>query len=95
MFSFTQRVPNHTQLTPEEQKKMSQSLSRIIGQIQNIKSEIDANDACNETFVQLLAARGGLNKLATELVSLGILDCIQHKSKKELQHLIQNIFKVS
>jgi len=95
MFNASRKAPAHIIIDDQERTKLVQSLSRIMGQLQNIKNEIDCNDACSETFTQLLAVRGGINKIATDLVGFGILDCMQNKSKTELQAMIQNIFKVS
>jgi len=72
MFNASKKAPAHITIDDQERAKLVQSLSRIMGQLQNIKNEIDCNDACSETFTQLLAARGGINKIATDLVGFGI-----------------------
>jgi DNA-binding FrmR family transcriptional regulator len=73
---------------------MSQSINRIIGQLDSIKSEILNDEACDESLTQILAIKGGVERVGLDLLSKGVLDCLQDYSKEELSIVFKNMFKL-
>lgn len=86
-------VGKHFQLEDTAKKKLVTYLSKIIGQLERIKQDIQTDNACDESLVQILAIKGGLVKVSSDLVSLGILNCIEDYSKEELELILKNVFK--
>jgi DNA-binding FrmR family transcriptional regulator len=93
MFGLGSRQSSHLRLTKHDQDTLNRQINMVIGQLRRIQDEVILNDACDETLTQVLAARGGINKLVTDLVGLGILDCLKGKKQKELTIAIQNLLK--
>ena len=90
----TKSVGKHFILTEAEKQKMSLSINRIIGQLESIKTEILADEACDESLTQILAIKGGVERVGLDLLSKGVLDCIQDYSKEELSIVFKNMFKL-
>lgn len=93
MFGLGKRSSAHLKLKKSEQDQLVKQINRIVGQLDKIREEILLNDACDETLLQVLAARGGTNKLITDLVAFGILDCLRGRKKAELSKAIGNLLK--
>ena len=93
MFGLGSRSSTHLKLSKQEQEAISKQINMVIGQMRRIQDEIIQNDACDETLTQVLAARGGINKIVTDLVAMGILDCLKGKKQKEVTIAIQNLLK--
>ena len=93
MFGLGSRKQTHLQLKKPDQELLNRQINMIMGQLRSIQEEIAINDACDETLTQVLAVRGGINKLVTDLVGLGILDCLKGKRQTEVTKAIQNLLK--
>jgi DNA-binding FrmR family transcriptional regulator len=87
-------VGKHFIHSDEQKKKLSSAINRIIGQLETIKTEINNNDSCDESLVQIMAIKGGVEKLGREMVGNGILDCLDQYSRQELEIVIKNLFKL-
>jgi DNA-binding FrmR family transcriptional regulator len=81
-------------LKPEDQRKISISLKKIIGQLQTILSDVDGNHACDETLTQLMAVRGGVSRVGKDMIGMGILACMNKYTKEELQTAIEALYKM-
>lgn len=87
-------VGKHFINTDSDKKKLIVGINRIIGQLETIKSDIVTDNACDETLTQIMAVKGGVEKIGRELVGKGILDCLQSYSRDELEIIIKNMFKL-
>jgi DNA-binding FrmR family transcriptional regulator len=93
MFGLGSKKTVHIKIKEEEKTKLITQVNRIVGQLTAIKDEVIKDNVCDETLTQLLASRGGINKLATDLVGLGILDCLKGRKNDELTTAVQNLLK--
>jgi DNA-binding FrmR family transcriptional regulator len=93
MFGLGSRKQTHLKLKKPDQEALNRQINMIMGQLRRIQEEIATDDACDETLTQVLAVRGGINKLVTDLVALGILDCLKGKRQAEVTTAIQNLLK--
>jgi DNA-binding FrmR family transcriptional regulator len=87
-------VGKHFQFSPKDKNDLVMSLSRIIGQLQTIRMDVENDNACDQSLTQILAARGGLSKIAKEMVGRGVLDCKDTYSKEEFETILKNILKL-
>jgi DNA-binding FrmR family transcriptional regulator len=87
-------VGKHFIHTDEQKKKLSSAINRIIGQLESIKTEINNDDSCDESLVQIMAIKGGVEKVGREMVGNGILDCLEQYTREELEIVIKNLFKL-
>jgi DNA-binding FrmR family transcriptional regulator len=78
-----------------QKAKLTASVNRIIGQLETIKSDINNDSSCDESLVQIMAIKGGVEKIGREMVGNGILDCLGNYSREELESVIKNLFKIS
>jgi len=91
----TKTVGKHFNLSDGDKEKITISINKIIGQLESIRSEVINNEACDESLNQILAIKGGVEKVGRELVAKGILDCLKDYSKEELDIIIKNLFKLT
>jgi DNA-binding FrmR family transcriptional regulator len=87
-------VGKHFVHTEDQKKKLISSINRITGQLEKIKTEIINDDSCDESLVQIMAIKGGVEKIGREMVGNGILDCLGQYNRKELEIIIKNLFKL-
>ena len=92
--SAKKSVGKHFIHNDEQKKKLSSAINRIIGQLETIKTEINNDDSCDESLVQIMAIKGGVEKVGREMVGSGILDCLSDYSREELEVIIKNLFKL-
>ena len=81
----------HSQVQKE---KLISGINKLIGQLDTIKNDIATDNSCDESLVQILAVKGGVEKIGRELIANGILDCLEDYSKDELQLIFKNLFKL-
>jgi DNA-binding FrmR family transcriptional regulator len=81
-------------LKPEDKRKITISIKKIIGQLQTILSDVEGNHACDETLTQLMAVRGGVSRVGKDMIGLGILACMNKYTKEELQTAIEALYKM-
>ena len=87
-------VGKHFIHTDQQKKKLSSAINRIIGQLETIKTEINNDNSCDESLIQIMAIKGGVEKVGREMVGSGILDCLNDYSREELEVIIKNLFKL-
>jgi len=90
----TKTVGKHFILTDAEKQKMTLAVNRIIGQLETIKKDINLNEACDESLTQILAIKGGVSRVGLDLLSSGVLDCLQDYTQDELALVFKNMFKL-
>jgi DNA-binding FrmR family transcriptional regulator len=91
----TKTVGKHFILNEEDKRKMVLAINKIIGQLESIRTEVQNDDACDESLNQILAIKGGVEKVGRELIAKGVLDCLKDYSKEELDIIIKNLFKLT
>jgi len=91
----TSTVGKHFILDESEKKKMATSINKLIGQLERIKQDVLNDDACDESLTQILAVKGGVQRVGLDLLGKGVLDCLQNYSKDELDLIIKNLFKLT
>jgi DNA-binding FrmR family transcriptional regulator len=84
----------HFILQSEDKQKVVNSINKIIGQLETIRKDVLNDSACDESIVQILAIKGGVESVGRYLVGKGILDCISNYTREELESIIKNIFKL-
>ncbi len=92
--SAKKSVGKHFIYTDQQKNKLSSSINRIVGQLETIKAEINNNESCDESLIQIMAIKGGVEKVGREMVGNGILDCLNQYSRGELEVIIKNLFKL-
>jgi DNA-binding FrmR family transcriptional regulator len=92
--SLPKSVGKHFTHTEDQKKKLTSAINRIIGQLETIKTEINNDDSCDESLVQIMAIKGGVEKVGREMVGNGILDCLGQYNREELEIIIKNLFKL-
>ena len=85
----------HLKLNPSDKQEIITSLNRVIGVIQNIKSDVEGDHACDQTLHQVLAARGALATIGSKMINKGILSCLNKFSKKEIEQTFKTMFKLN
>jgi DNA-binding FrmR family transcriptional regulator len=81
-------------IKPEDKKRLLDSINRIAGVIQSIKSDVEGDHACDETVTRVQAAKGALSTLGKEMITFGVLNCLSRYSKEELQSAVKIMFKI-
>jgi DNA-binding FrmR family transcriptional regulator len=66
--------------TAEDRKSTIHRLRRLGGQIGGLERMITEEKDCEEILVQLLAAKEALNKIALQIISHTMKDCLAAKS---------------
>jgi|694.fasta_scaffold22555_10 DNA-binding FrmR family transcriptional regulator len=88
-------VGKHFILQDKEKEMMVRNINKIIGQLETIKKDVMTDNACDESLTQILAIKGGVEKVGRELVGKGILECLSDYSNQELELIIKNLFKLT
>ena len=91
----TKSVGKHFLLEDKEKELIIRNINKIIGQLETIKEDVMAGNACDDSLVIILAIKGGLEKVGRELVGKGILNCLNDYSSDELELIIKNLFKLT
>jgi DNA-binding FrmR family transcriptional regulator len=95
IFSKTKTIAGkHFILSDKDKQSTLSSINKIIGQLETVKKDVMANDACDETLIQIMAIKGGVESMGRNLVGKGILDCLTEYSREELELIIKNLFKL-
>lgn len=81
-------------LSQKDIDQLSISLKKIIGQLQSLSDQINEKKINNQTFVQLLAAKGGVSRVCKDIISKGILSNLSNYSKEELDNALNIILKL-
>lgn len=92
---ISKSVGKHFILSDDEKRKTTLAINKIIGQLETIKQDVNTDNACDESLIQILAIKGGVEKVGRELVGKGILDCLNQYSKEELELVMKNLFKIT
>jgi len=87
-------ITKNIKLSPEDRKKLSTAVKRIIGQLQAINLVIEENQVTDQTFTQLLAVKGGASRVCKDIISKGVLSNIKNYSLQELDQALDIIFKL-
>lgn len=64
------------QRSPEEQKSLTNRLSRIEGQIRGIRTMVEKDVYCTDILIQAAAAGAALNAFSRELLNSHIRSCV-------------------
>ena len=70
------------------------AIKKIIGQLQAISVNLENNKVTDQMLIQILAVKGGANKVCKEIISEGILKDIQNYNHGELDRALEIIFKL-
>lgn len=81
-------------LKPEDKKFLKDSINRLIGVIQAIKSDIESDNTSNSTVSQVNAARGAISRVGKEILSRGVFQSLNKLSKEELDEALKLLFKL-
>lgn len=81
-------------LTPQDNKAVVISIKKIIGQLQSLSVQIEEKSINDQTFVQLLAAKGGVSRICKDIISKGVLTKLGEYSPQELNKALDIIFKL-
>lgn len=81
-------------LPPKDIQQLSISLKKIIGQLQSLSDQINEKSINDQTFVQLLAAKGGISRVCKDIISKGILSNLNEYSTEELDNALNIILKL-
>jgi DNA-binding FrmR family transcriptional regulator len=90
----TKMVGKHFKHTDSQKAKLALGINKLIGQLETIKSDILTDNACDDSLIQVLAVKGGVEKIGRELIGTGILDCLADYSKEELELIFKNLLKL-
>ncbi len=91
----TKSVGKHFILEEKEKETFVKNINKIIGQLETLKEDIRTDNACDESLTQILAVKGGVEKVGRELVGKGVLECLTNYSTSELELIIKNLFKLT
>lgn len=81
-------------LTAKDTKDLVISLKKIIGQLQTLSQQIEYENINDQTFVQLLAAKGGISRICKDIISKGVLNKLTEYSPADLNKALDIIFKI-
>jgi DNA-binding FrmR family transcriptional regulator len=87
-------VGKHFTLSDKDKQTTLTSINKIIGQLETIKKDVSTDNACDDTLVQIMAIKGGVQSLGRNLIGKGILDCLDSYSRDEMEMIIKNLFKL-
>ena len=62
--------------SPQEQKQLSNRLSRIEGQVRGLRDMLQADAYCPDILVQVSAVSAALNSFSKELLATHIRTCV-------------------
>lgn len=81
-------------LNQTDTKELITAVRRIIGQLKSVERDLEEKNVSGQTFTQLLAIKGGANKVCKEIISRGVMSSIQTYSKEEIDKALNVIFKL-
>jgi DNA-binding FrmR family transcriptional regulator len=81
-------------LQPKDKKNVSISLKKIIGQLQSISEIVENDKITDQTFTQLLAAKGGVSRVCKDIIAKGVLNNLDKYSPEELEGALEVIFRL-
>jgi DNA-binding FrmR family transcriptional regulator len=87
-------VGKHFTLSDKDKATTLISINKIIGQLETIKRDVSTDNACDDSLVQIMAIKGGVQSLGRNLIGKGILDCMDNYSREEMEMIIKNLFKL-
>jgi len=76
----------------EIQKKITNRISRIEGQVRGVKKMVEENRDCIEIITQINAVRAAVGKLGVEILKN---DLMCHKKNRIDEKYLEKIFKVN
>ena len=79
--------------TDEEQKKLTNRLSRIEGQIRGIKNMVEKNAYCTDIIIQVSAVTAALNSFNKELLAAHIKGCVAEDIKNGREDTVDDLVK--
>ena len=86
--------------TPEEQRQLTNRLSRIEGQIRGLKEMLAQDAYCPDILIQVSAATAALNSFSKELLATHIKTCVAENIRRgddevvdELVYVLQKLMK--
>jgi DNA-binding FrmR family transcriptional regulator len=85
---------NKIPLSQKDRKELAASVKKIIGQLNSILGLLEKDAITDQTFIQLLAVKGGASKLCKEMISKGLVPKIKTYSLKEIDNALSIIFKL-
>ena len=77
--------------SPEEHRKLVNSLSRIEGQIRGIKRMVEEDAYCVDILIQVAAANAALNSFNKELLSEHIKTCVTNDIKAGKEETVDEL----
>lgn len=81
-------------LSGDDRKKIIQNINKIIGQLESVKKDVEENHACLETLYLLMATKGAASRVGQDMLSSGVLKCMDKYSQKDIEKTIALIFKL-
>ena len=81
-------------LEEQDTKELITAVRRVIGQLKHVEKDLEEKKVRGQTFTQLLAIKGGANKICKEIISRGVMSNIQSYSKEEIDSALDIIFKL-
>ncbi|MDQ7842325.1 MAG: metal-sensitive transcriptional regulator [Armatimonadota bacterium] len=81
------------QFGPEVARAAGRRLRRIEGQIKGLLRMLDEERDCTEIVQQIAAARGALDRVALDLISAGLENCLRQEltGRPNGQHTLQKL----
>jgi|SRR5690554_3768817 DNA-binding FrmR family transcriptional regulator len=84
-------------LSLEDKKAYINRLSRLEGQIRGISRMLEEDRSCQDVVVQLTAAKAGIDKMITLMVTENLLTCVAEENTKlqreKVEEALNLIFK--
>lgn len=78
-----------------DKDRLMMATKKIIGQMQSIAAIIDSDQITDQTFIQLLAVKGGASKICKEIISKGVLKNLKDYTPEEIDNALNIIFKLA
>lgn len=70
------------------------AMKKIIGQMNAIQTTIEKNEVTDLTFNQLLAIKGGTNRICKEIIAQGVIPNLKNYNQQEINRALEIIFKL-
>jgi DNA-binding FrmR family transcriptional regulator len=77
-----------TSITEETQTDMQMRLRRIEGQVRGIIGMLEDGKPCEEVVTQILAARAGMDRVATEVLKCYVSEAMSKESVQEARSAV-------
>jgi DNA-binding FrmR family transcriptional regulator len=84
---------DHYKVSDLAKKKMRISINRLIGQLNAIQRDVDNESICDESLIQLLAIKGGLNAVVKQIFDVGLTECLKDKDQKRMNEFVALMLK--